>query len=206
MSQKETRTYKGRVELRKKGGKLTLTGHAAVFNSPTRIDGFDEVVRPGAFTKTLLRGDALMLWNHDPSRPPLGRVSAGTLRLAEDDRGLRVELDPPTSASDIVEAVERRDVTGMSFGFTVPKGGDRWTERNGRKLRELLEVNLIETSIVVWPAYAATEISAEARKMVRNWNSDLARRRRELDEMEAEMRAERQREFARMRAELARIS
>src|SRR5688572_31839889 len=92
----ERRTYE-QIEIRAEGdGKgLRLIGHAAVFNKQSdEIFGFREIVLPGAFKKSLKDSDIRALWNHEPAHI-LGRTKAGTLRLREDDVGLRTEIDLP---------------------------------------------------------------------------------------------------------------
>ena len=89
----------------------TLVGHAAVFGKTTRIgDLFEEVIKPGAFTRALKEGqDVRALVNHDPNRV-LGRTPK-TLTLSEDKEGLRVEIEPPntTIGTDTLESVRRGD-------------------------------------------------------------------------------------------------
>jgi len=94
------------------------------------MGGFVEIIKPGAFTKTLDESDVRALLNHN-SDQVLGRMSAGTLKLWEDDRGLRAEIHPPdTSAGrDAVALIKRGDLTGMSFGFRAvrdEKSPDGW--------------------------------------------------------------------------------
>lgn len=92
----------------------------------------------------------------------LGRTRSGTLRLTEDAKGLAFSLDLPDTAAgrDVLALAERGDLGGMSFGFTVPKGGEAW-DGNRRSLRA---VNLAEISVVqAWPAYSGTEIALRAR-------------------------------------------
>lgn len=208
MSEKERRTFKGRVELRKRGDNVTLTGYAAVFNSETDLGEFREVIRPGAFRKAVRSDDVRALWNHDDNIV-LGRTKPGTLRLEEDDHGLRVEIDAPRSAESIVESIQRGDVDAMSFGFSVRSGGDRWSGEKGSQMRELIDLRLLDVSPVTFPAYEATTISAEARSMVQGWDSDTMRRRRELKALEAKIRAgevreraKRQELFNRLRARM----
>jgi len=144
-------------ELRAKGRKLE--GYAAIFGTEARVSDFREVIRPGAF-KASLAGDVLALADHDPAKV-LARTRSGTLRLAEDMRGLAFSLDIPdtTAGHDILELAERGDLGGMSFGFSVPDGGQRWQD----DLRELLHVNLHEISVVSsWPAYAGTTVTARS--------------------------------------------
>lgn len=152
-----------------------LVGRAAVFNREATIGGmFREVIRPGAFKKTLQERDVKMLWNHDPSYP-MGSLKRGTLRLSESDEGLEVENDPPTEApySGFKQNIERGDVSQMSFGFEVVKElRSEPTEENPLPLREILEVKLFEVSPVAFPAYEDTEIEARARQVVDAWASE----------------------------------
>ena len=138
-----------------------LTGYAAVFGQESRIAGFTEVIRPGAFTGALSGRDVLCLIDHDPVRL-LARTKSGTLRLEEDSKGLRFELDVPDTQEgrDILTLAERGDLGGMSFGFTVPKGGEQW---QGQR-RELRSVTLYEISVVhYWPAYEGTSVEPRAK-------------------------------------------
>lgn len=148
------------IELRAAGRKLE--GYAAIFGQDTRIRDFTEVILPGAFTHTLAEGrDILALADHD-IRAVLARTRSGTLRLAEDTRGLHFELDVPNTSAgrDILELAERGDVGGASFGFTVPKDGERWAADR----RELRAINLHEISIVsAHPAYDGTIVTARRR-------------------------------------------
>ena len=111
----ERRTANDAVELRSEGETAVAIGYAAVFNSlSSNLGGFTERIDKGAFTKTLKEADTRAMWNHDPNHL-LGRVSAGTLRLAEDDHGLRYEIDLPntTLGRDVAELLRRGDVTGQ---------------------------------------------------------------------------------------------
>ena len=139
-----------------------LTGYAAVFGQETRIADFTEVIRPGSFTASLRGRDILALVDHDPARL-LARTKSGTLRLEEDSKGLRFELDVPDTQEgrDLLTLAERGDLGGMSFGFTVSKGGERW---NGKK-RELRAVTLHEISVVhAWPAYQGTSVEPRSKR------------------------------------------
>ncbi|KFB08843.1 HK97 family phage prohead protease [Nitratireductor basaltis] len=146
------------MEIRANGRKLE--GYAATFNNPADIGGiFMETIAPGAFAASLrARRDILALVDHDPGRV-LARTRSGTLRLAEDTKGLAFSLDvPDTSAGrDVLALAERGDVGGMSFGFTAVdehRDGDR---------RELRGVDLHEISIVLaWPAYDGTIVQARS--------------------------------------------
>ena len=157
------------TELRAAGRRLE--GYAAVFDAPARIGGFSEIIKPGAFRATLeARGDVLALVDHDPSRL-LARTASGTLRLAEDSRGLHFEIDVPDTqlGRDVLALAERRDLGGMSFSFH-PKS-QAWPTADRR---ELHAVDLVEVSIVqAFPAYAATSVSARSAAHGAAWRRRL---------------------------------
>ena len=161
------------TELRRAGRRLE--GRVANFGTETRVGDFTEVIAPGAFGAGLGAGkDIVALVDHDPGKL-LARTKSGTLRLTEDAKGLAFSLDlPETQAGkDVLALAERGDLGGMSFGFTVPKGGERWSGRR----RELTKIELREISVVsTWPAYPDTTVAARARVPPR-----LARARRYLE-------------------------
>jgi HK97 family phage prohead protease len=139
-----------------------LVGYAAVFDSLSAdLGGFKERIKPGAF-RTSVTGstDVRALVDHDPSKL-LGRTSSGTLRMAEDEHGLRVEIDlPDTSyAKDVRTMVQRRDIRGMSFGFKVRDGGQRFSKEGGQVVRELSDLDLREVTVTSIPAYGATSLT-----------------------------------------------
>jgi HK97 family phage prohead protease len=139
------------------GDGMTFSGYAAVFNSDSEPLPFIERIAPGAFNRTLgSRNEIKMFVNHDTSRI-LASKRAGTLRLTEDAHGLRVDADLPdtTDGRDMAVHLQRGDIDSMSFGFSIPKGGDSWSDDGQR--RELHEIRLHEVSIVTgFPAYTAT--------------------------------------------------
>jgi HK97 family phage prohead protease len=153
-------------------GQRTFSGYAALFDSPSAGLPFTEVIKPGAFKRSLSRANAgqkivSFLFGHDETRA-LATTASGRLKLEEDSKGLRVEakLDPtdPDAAKVISMLTHEAAAAGMSFGFTVPKGGDAWSGEN----RELKEVNLIEASILSpgqRAAYPATTGLAAVRKI-----------------------------------------
>jgi HK97 family phage prohead protease len=151
--------WSGMHEIRAEDGKLS--GYAAVFDSwSVDLGGFRERITPGAFKKTLQeKPDVRALLNHD-STYILGRTKNGTLKLREDEYGLRMELDPSDTSygRDLIELVRRGDVDGMSFGFRVVN--DSWDMVEDQLSRSVHEVELIEVSAVTFPAYPATQLSA----------------------------------------------
>ena len=173
----------GRSELQSRtvDGKATqIFGYAAVFNSVAN----GEVIRPGAFTKTLSEHpDVKAYWNHDSSMV-LARTSNGTLTLREDGKGLYCELTPNPDTSwgrDALAACARGDVKGMSFGFKIVKAGI--ITEGGEEITEILEVALREVSPCADPWYEATEVNV--RKTASSVSLDA--RRRELEILELVM-------------------
>ncbi len=159
----EKRSLMQAPELRSDGGKRTLAGYAAIFQSEADIGAsFREMVMPGAFTETLKKHDARALFDHDSGRL-LGRKSNGTLRLKEDERGLAVEIDLPDTSDgrDIAELVSRGDLDGMSFGFVVTH--DEWDETKTPAVRRIHAVDLHEVSAVTFPAYVDTTLALRSR-------------------------------------------
>jgi len=138
-----------------------IEGYAAVFNKLSEdLGGFREKIRPGAFRNAIRRTDTIMLFNHDANYP-LGRVSAGTLAIKEDKKGLFVSANPPKSAVRVIEAIERGDVTKMSFGFTTDK--DEWEHKKNESIRTLVEVGqLPDVGPVVFPAYPDTTVAVRS--------------------------------------------
>ena len=138
----------------------SIEGYAAVFNSKTRIgDWFDEVIEPGAFSRSLSEnGDIRALFNHDWNNV-LGRTKSGTLTLKEDEKGLNfnVELPNTSVARDLSESMARGDINQCSFGFFVT--GEEWDYSVEPALRTIKEVELYEISVVSIPAYDDTEAS-----------------------------------------------
>ncbi|MEA5097432.1 MAG: HK97 family phage prohead protease [Burkholderiaceae bacterium] len=142
-----------------------LAGYAAVYNSLSQdLGGFVETIRPGAFKRTLQKPDPIRaLLEHD-TKQVLGRCGSGTLSLSDDGKGLAFELSlPDTSyARDLGVLVERGDISGCSFGFRVPDGGDKWEMRSGQLTRDLIDVDLFEITITGDPAYLDTTVAKRA--------------------------------------------
>jgi HK97 family phage prohead protease len=181
-------------------GKIVVRGYAAVFGSPSQPMPFGtEVVMRGAFAKALRsRQDVVALYNHDADHV-LGRRSAGTLKLKEDDYGLsyRAELGDTQLDDFIASRIERRDITGSSFSFTVQR--EEWDDPdNPRKTkRRILEVDrLFDVGPVTFPAYPATQADVDVAKRSMqawvkerraNWEQAMERRKRMLRVEEAEL-------------------
>jgi HK97 family phage prohead protease len=137
-----------------------IEGYAAVFGKWSEVLGFfKERIRNGAFSKTLEEADVRALFNHDPNYV-LGRNKSGTLELSEDDHGLQFRVDPPDAgwANDLQASVKRGDIDQASFGFQAVR--DEWDHNKDPMERELIEVKLMDVSVVTYPAYPQTSVSA----------------------------------------------
>jgi HK97 family phage prohead protease len=139
----------------------TLFGYAATFNSEANLGDFSEVIRQGAFAKSLATGSNIRALYHHQGDALLGTTRGGTLQLREDAHGLAFELALPdtTHGKDLAILVDRGDVSGCSFGFRVAPGGDRWEQRGKQMVRELLTVELLEVTLTADPAYQDTSVA-----------------------------------------------
>lgn len=147
-----------------------IRGYPIVFDKQSvDLGGFREYIRPSAadriFTDNL---DVRALVDHDSARI-IGRRSAGTIVLNADKRGVHVAIDPgkTTAARDIYESVSRRDVTGGSFAFRTLED-DWYLTDDGTAIRDVLDMVVSEVSVVSFPAYPDTSITAGARGSFRD--------------------------------------
>jgi len=156
----EVRTTPTEFEIRDSNDGMTISGYAAVFDSPSEPLPFIERIAPGAFTRSLKsRNEIKLLWNHD-SGEPMASLRGGSLRLWEDSRGLAYEatLANTTRGRDVAELIRSKVIDAMSFGFNVIK--DSWDERGNRTLES---VRIHEISVVSYPAYTATAGTVQVR-------------------------------------------
>jgi len=169
--QMETRTFTvDDLEVRDAPEGMSFEGYAAVFNSPSEPLPFTETIAPGAFSRSLKsRNNVFLLVNHDPARP-LASTRSKTMTVEEDSRGLLVKATLPdtTDGRDLAVLLGAggapRVVDSMSFGFSVPRGGDTWNDDGSQ--RTLQQVRLHETSIVTFPAYRATTAAVRSLDML----------------------------------------
>lgn len=145
-------------------GTLLIVGTPIVFETPTTINdptgSYTEVIKRGALDGADLT-DSRLLVNHDLTRIPLARTPK-TMQFKITDKGLEMtaELPDTEEARTAYTAVKRGDLTGMSFAFTVPEGGDSYDAKtNTRTITKIAKV--YEVSLVNFPAYPTA--SAEAR-------------------------------------------
>jgi uncharacterized protein len=166
----DRRSFATEVRSSKDGRKIE--GYAATFNQRTQLPGFIERILPGAFTRAVQeKQDVVCLFNHNENFV-LGRTTSGTLRLAQDSRGLHYVCDLPDTqvARDLHASIQRGDINGCSFAFTMVPGGEAWTEESGDcgryVLRSISDLNLHDVSPVVNPQYTNTEVSARELEIV----------------------------------------
>lgn len=160
MKKREYRATLG-LELRQDSGEpLKIRGYAAVFNELSEGLWFRERILPGAFNSSL-KNDVRALVGHD-STQILGRTKSKTLTLRADDKGLYVEIQPPDTAlgHDTVESVKRGDLDQMSIGFYTVT--DQWKTEDKEQVRELVDVDLFDVSVVAFPAYKQTSASVRS--------------------------------------------
>ena len=150
------------------GDGLTLSGYAAKFNDPTRIDSweglFDEQIAPGAFRKTISERTPIMQWNHGKD-PAIGQVPIGSITdLRETKEGLWVEarLHDNDAVKPIRDAIASGAVTGMSFRFEAL--GETLDKEPDVPMRTLTEVRLHELGPVDFPQYASTSVGVRAQR------------------------------------------
>ena len=197
------RDFRTRVELRDTdgGGPPDIVGMAAPFYSPDipgseyRLwDGAVERIMPTAFDGAIADGnDVFATFNHDVNNL-LGRRRSSTLTLEKTDEGLayRIKGKDTPAYRELTTSIERGDVYGSSFTFSIRAGGVEWTKDDDEDVRELHSLELYELGPVVSPAYEATETGLrnkeqlqEARDSWRAWNqlrqAELESLRRTID-------------------------
>lgn len=184
----ERRNYSFEVRAEETEGGNIITGRPIVYNSRTNLDYFDEVIESGALNGADLT-DVRFLVNHDTSKIPLARSRRNngnsTMQLTVDDLGMsiRVTLDTENNseARALYSAVQRGDISGMSFMFGVDD--EEWenldSEHPVRHIRSISTV--VEVSAVTFPAYESTEINARSEAALENARAavDTARQQSE---------------------------
>jgi len=159
------------ADLSLKGKKII--GRPVVYNSPSEdLGGFIEVISAGAFGESL-KNDIRALVEHD-HKLILGRTAAGTMTISEDEQGLLVEIDPPNiqAARDLMTSIERKDISGMSFGFTVNANGAQWDFDKVPAVRTVTSAILHEITVTGMPAYKATNVEVAMRSLQEHQESN----------------------------------
>ena len=177
----ERRSYSFEVRAEEKDGAKIITGRPVVYNSRTNIGLFDEVMDMGALDGADLT-DVRFLINHNTSMIPVARSRRNngnsTMQLSVDQQGLNldwVKLDTENNSDSrsLYSAVQRGDITGMSFMFSVDD--EEWenleSDHPTRHIRKIGSV--VEVSAVTFPAYDATEIHARCKEALDKARSAL---------------------------------
>lgn len=184
MNELEQRSYLFEVRAEETENGSIITGRPIVYNSRTDLGFFDEIIESGALDNTDLT-DVRFLVNHDISKIPLARSRRNngnsTMHLTTDalGMGIRVTLDTENNseARALYSAVQRGDITGMSFMFGVR--GEQWddldSEHPTRRITDISTV--VEVSAVTFPAYDATEINARSKNALENARAALENER-----------------------------
>lgn len=172
------------IEIREDdNGNRTLSGYAVKWEFKSQVLGmfykFREQVSKGAFLESLNNDDQRFLWSHDVSKV-LGRTKNSTLRLQEDDEGLRFELDLPktTLGNDTYESIKRGDIDGVSFGFMV-EDDEIIEPEDDLPLRTVKKAKLLEVSAVAFPAYPDSEVAARGYDRMKDYSEELKEHREE---------------------------
>lgn len=176
----EQRNYNFEVRAEETEQGNIITGRPIVYNCRTDLGWFDEIIEPGALSKTDLT-DVRFLVNHDTSKIPLARSRRNngnsTMKLTADEAGMgiRVTLDTENNseARALYSAVQRGDISGMSFMFGIDD--EEWenleSDHPTRHIRAISTV--VEVSAVTFPAYESTEINARSKEALDNARSTL---------------------------------
>ena len=195
--------FEVRAEQDEKHGNI-LTGIPIVYDQRTDLGWYDEIIEQGALMDTDLR-DVRFLVNHNTDMIPLARSrnnnANSTMQMSIDEEGMliRVDLDVENNseAKNLYSAVERGDIDGMSFMFTVD--GDKWDDiESDHPTRTITDIGkVLEVSAVTFPAYEQTSISA------RGLDVALDNAKSSLENVKAEARAiEQKKQKIRIMAEI----
>lgn len=176
----EQRAYSFEIRTEEKDGEGILTGRPIVYNQTTDIGGwFAEVIDSGALDGADLT-DVRFLVNHDTSKIPLARSRRNngnsTMQFSIDAEGMRLDwvkldIENNAEAAALYSAVQRGDITGMSFMFSIDE--DRWTNlESDYPTRHITKIGtVVEVSAVTFPAYQQTSINARGKEALESARS-----------------------------------
>lgn len=177
----EQRAYAFEIRAEKRDDETgVITGRPIVYDAKTDLGEFDEIIAKGALDGANLK-DVRFLVNHDVSKIPLARSrnnnENSTMQLMPDDEGLAIrvnlDVDNNTDAKNLYSAIERGDITGMSFMFAIRD--EDWTDlESDHPLRTINKISdVIEVSAVTFPAYEQTEIHVRNKAALDNARAAL---------------------------------
>lgn len=179
-------SFEIRAEETEKGS--IITGRPIVYNSVTDLGWYDEIIESGALDYANLN-DVRFLVNHDTSKIPLARSRRNngnsTMQLDVDSMGLninvRLDTENNAEARSLYSAVQRGDISGMSFMFSIDD--EEWEELESEKpFRRIKKIgSVVEVSAVTFPAYESTEINARSKEALENARSALENVRKQSD-------------------------
>lgn len=181
----EQRSYTFEVRAEQNDNGAIITGRPIVYNSRTNLGLFDEIIDSGALDETDLT-DVRFLVNHDISKIPLARSRRNngnsTMHLTPDMQGLnmdwvKLDVENNSEARALYSAVQRKDITGMSFMFSID--GERWEDlESDHPTRHITKIgSIVEISAVTFPAYDATSINARSKNALENARAALENER-----------------------------
>lgn len=191
----ETRAYNFEIRAEKnEKGVGVIVGRPIVYESKTDLGWFSEVIARGALDKTDLK-DVKFLVNHDTNKIPLARSrnnnENSTMQLSVDDDGMKIrvnlDVENNTEAKNLYSAIDRGDITGMSFMFTV--NGEEWSDiDSGHPTRKITDIaKVFEVSAVTFPAYEDTEIGVREKMDTSDTLAALENVRHSLDSEQMEI-------------------
>ncbi|MGX4645663.1 HK97 family phage prohead protease [Holzapfeliella sp. JNUCC 80] len=145
-------------------GEKVIEGYFVVFDELTNLFGdFYEKVSSDAISDNINNQDVRALYDHDTSKV-LGRTKSGTLTLTKDSKGLWGKItvnEDDSEALSIYSKIKRGDVSQASFGFYI--NDEDYTSNGNSTISTLTDIELFEVSVIAFPAYASTEISARSK-------------------------------------------
>ncbi len=191
----EQRAYNFEIRAEETEQGNIITGRPIVYDSKTDLGWFDEIIERGALNGADLT-DVRFLVNHDLSKIPLARSRRNngnsTMQLTPDERGMaiRVLLDTEnnTEARSLYSAVQRGDISGMSFMFAIKdeEWDDLDQEHPTRRIKSISTV--VEVSAVTFPAYDTTEINARSKEALESARQAVETARKQKAEAQVETR------------------
>lgn len=194
--EKRSYTFEVRAEQTESGEKI-ITGRPIVYNSRTDLGYYDEIIEVGALDGADLT-DVRFLVNHNTDMIPLARSRRNngnsTMKMTADFQGLyldfvKLDVENNMEAKALYSAVQRGDITGMSFMFSIDdeEWEDLESEHPTRHIKKIGSV--VEVSAVTWPAYESTEINARSKVALDNARSavETARQRNGVNSVDTEL-------------------
>lgn len=187
----ERRSYSFEVRAEQtEDGERIITGRPIVYNSRTDLGWFDEIIEGGALDEADLT-DIRFLVNHNREMIPLARSRRNngnsTMKLTPDFQGLmldfvKLDVENNSTSRALYSAVERGDITGMSFMFSVDD--EEWEDlESDHPTRHIKKIgSVVEVSAVTFPAYESTEIYARSKEALENARSAVETARQQSEQ------------------------